>query len=177
MRRVLGTEAYVRQPGASLRCTTTLPTSRGVDKKPARNDKGLQLEAFEIKHLRGLKLVGSARFELATYGLRDAAPGLGMGLDLIPLSIKSSTYENSTELDRKCPKPAASSIAINCAIKWRPSDPTILSPAKAVSGTQIGRCRASGTRKNCGHRPCWHPYGRLAPLLYLGTSVRGRGVS
>ena len=121
--------------------------------------------------------MGSARFELATYGLRDAAPGLGMGVDLIPLSIKSSTYENSTELDRKCPKPAASSIAINCAIKWRPSDPTILSPAKAVSGTQIGRCRASGTRKNCGHRPCWHPYGRLARLLYLGASVRGRGLA
>ena len=61
-----------------------------------------------------------------------------MGVDLIPLSIKSSTYENSTELDRKCPKPAASSIAINCAIKWRPADFVILSPAKAVSGTQIG---------------------------------------
>ena len=91
--------------------------------------------------------MGSARFELATYGLRDAAPGLGMGLDLIPLSIKSSTYENSTELDRKCPKPAASAIAIKCAIKWRPADPVILSLAKAVSGAEIGRCRASGTRK------------------------------
>lgn len=28
------------------------------------------MEAFEIKYLRFLKLVGSARFELATYGLR-----------------------------------------------------------------------------------------------------------
>ena len=68
-----------------------------------------------------------------------------MGLDLIPLSIKSSTYENSTELNRKCPKPAASSIAIKYAIKWRPADPAILPLAKAVFGAEIGRRRASGT--------------------------------
>ena len=36
----------------------------------AANDKGLQMEAFEIKHLRRLILVGSERFELSTYGLR-----------------------------------------------------------------------------------------------------------
>ena len=56
-----------------------------------------------------------------------------MGPDLIPLSIKSSTYENSTELDRKCPTPAASSIAIKCAIKWRPADRLILSLEKRVA--------------------------------------------
>ena len=36
----------------------------------ARNDNGLRVEAIKIKYLRRLYLVGSARFELATYGLR-----------------------------------------------------------------------------------------------------------
>lgn len=73
-----------------------------------------------------MEVVGPVGFEPTTYGLRDAAPGLGMAFLIIPISTKSSTYANSTEFDRRCPNPCEGPIAINCAIKMAPRSSAIL---------------------------------------------------